>query len=676
MLVRFATAGRIYFWALVGFYGKITCEYFQMFSRLKQKINIKYFMVAYLGLILMYSSFYFYDLERLWKGAVIICLYSTFDLIWTRLRDKVWYVPSSAWISGLILSIVAMPKPSIFWLVFLPLVAVAGKQLLHFGKNRHVYNPASLAMALAAIFVPAITWWALTSGGIIWLLLVGGIFILWKQSRWHVAVSFFISYAVGLLVVATVNKIAFADAGQIIISQFTEPTTIFFASVMLVEPITSGFPIKRQRIIYGTFVGLAVALMTYLTMIFNWPFQDPRVYGLLAGNLLASLLFLPALQPSSYWFKDVADKRRFPSLQGDKNVDVVIIGGGIAGISSAYFLAKAGVKVALLEMGNIASGDSGYSTVMATHFLDSVDVTIKAWDASQAGVSLLKEIINKERINCDWQWVDGVCFANSDLPEFEKNVAALRAKDPGVKYLDKDTATAAVGVPVAAAYRKKGSEGQFHIRKFLLALAKRAAKNGALIFEDTEALDIRLGNSVAIKTAKGIVTAKWLVVATGMPPAKIFPEVAGKLSAAVTYVINAKFADSKIFPRNIFWDNLDPYHYFRWVNKNELVCGGQDWQMNEPKPKIDPHAALENWLNNFCGQQKKFKVINKWQGSIFCTPDILPYIGPHSAYGSNVIFLTGWAGNGIAHGFLAGNIAADMIQNKPNLHQSIFSFNR
>lgn len=653
-----------------------------MFSNLKQKINIKYFMAGYLGLILTYSSFYFNDLERLWKGIVIICLYFGFDLIWTYLRDKTWYLPVSSWISGLILSIVAIPKPSLFFIILLPLIAVTGKHLLHFGKNRHVFNPASLAMALVAIFVPAITWWGVTGKDIIWILLLGGLFILWWQSRWHTVISFFISYAAGLFAVAIINKIAVVDASQIIISQIAEPVTIFFASVMLIEPITSGFPTKRQQIFYGIFVGFAAALMTYLADIFNLSYQDPRIYGLLIGNLLAGLLFLPALKQASYWFKEVTDKRRFPSLQENKQVDVVIIGGGIAGISSAYFLSKAGIKTVLLEKDNIATGDSGYSTVMATHFLDSAEATVKAWDASRAGVSLLKEIINKERINCDWQWVDGVCFtcpvsagANSDLLEFEKNTTILRAKDPSIKYLDKDIASTAVGVPVAAAYRKIGSEGQFHIRKFLLALAKRVIKNGALIFENTEALDIQLGNSVAIKTTKGIITAKWLVVASGQPSVKFFPEVAKNLSAAISYVINVKFANKKIFPRSIFWDNLDPYHYFRWVNKKELLLGGQDWSMRGNKPAADPHIELENWLKNFCGKEK-FKVVNKWQGSIFSTPDILPYISFHPAYGKNVVFLTGWGGNGIAHGFLAGNIAADMVQKKSNPHQSIFNFNR
>lgn len=645
--------------------------------RLKKLVNIKYFMVGYLALILAYSSLYFNDIERLWKGIAIVCFYSAFDLVWTYLRDKIWYVPVSSWISGLILSVVSLPKPSFGWIIFLPLAAVAGKHLLNFGKNRHVFNPASLAMALAALFIPSITWWGLTGMVAIWIVLFGGLFILWKQSRWHTAISFFISYAVGLLVVALVDKIAAVNIGQIILAQITEPVTIFFASVMLVEPVTSTFPGKRRQIIYGVMVGLATALMTYFTMIFNWPYQDPRVYGLLIGNLVASLLFLPTLKPSSYWFKAVSDRRRFLALHGEKKVDVVIIGGGIAGISTAYWLAKAGVKTALLEMGNIATGDSGYTTAMATHFLDSVDATVKAWDASEAGIELLQKTIQEEKISCDWQMVDGIGFSrDSDLQEFAETVRTFQAKDAGVEYLNKNEASSTVGAPVEAAYRKKGSEGQFHIRKFLLGLAKLAIKNQALIFEDSEALDISLGNLITIKTAKGKIIADWLVVASGIPPLKFFPEVAKNLATAITYVINVKFIKDKPFPRSIFWDNLEPYHYFRWVGDSELILGGQDWLMKSKKPTVDPHAELENWLRNLCGKDAEFKVVNKWQGSIFSTPDNLPYVGSHPAYGANIIFLTGWAGVGMAHGFLAGNIAADMIQKKENQFQKLFSFDR
>ena len=649
-------------------------------------------MVGYLGLLVLFSSLYFKDLKMFAGGLLIVILYTSLDLLWTYARDRVWYLPVSSWISGFVLTIGALPKPPLVILIALPFLAVASKQLLHFGKNRHVFNPAAFALAAMSFVAPSVSWWAVagellpTISGLqkldpgMWLFLfscVGAVIILWRQSRWHVTVPFLLSYAFFLSAFSLSNGIDIGRLPHVLFAQIVSGVILFFSTVMVIEPMTSTFKTKRQEMFYGGLVGLAVVVITYLARKFNLVSLDPLVFGLLSGNLIASLLFLPVRKPSSYWFKNVSDRRRFPSLRGNKNVDVVIIGGGMAGVSTAYFLAKAGIKTALLEMGNIATGDSGYSTVMATHFLDSAEATTKAYDASEAGIRLLEKTIQEEKINCDWKMVDGVCFSKDlDLAEFEKTVKILQTKDSAIEYLDKNEAIKAVGVSVEAAYRKKGSEGQFHIRKFLLGLAKRAVKNGALFFEDSEAIDIQLGSSVVVKTVKGTITANWLVVATGMTSAKFFPEVSKNLSAAITYVINVKFANSKIFPRSLFWDNLDPYHYFRWAGNSELLFGGQDWRMKEPRPKVNPHTELENWLSNFCGQEEKFKIINKWQGSIFYTPDILPYIGSHSAYGNNAIFLTGWAGNGIAHGFLAGSIAADMVQKKNNQYQSIFDFNR
>ena len=82
-----------------------------MFTKLKQKIPIKYFMVVYLGGLLVFSSAALGEWERLWRGIFIVLLYAVFDLLWTYVRDKTWYLPVSSMISGLILSLVAIPEP-------------------------------------------------------------------------------------------------------------------------------------------------------------------------------------------------------------------------------------------------------------------------------------------------------------------------------------------------------------------------------------------------------------------------------------------------------------------------------------------------------------------------------------------------------------------------------------
>lgn len=376
----------------------------------------------------------------------------------------------------------------------------------------------------------------------------------------------------------------------------------------------------------------------------------------------------------SFWFREIPDEKKFPSLEGNLRVEVAVLGGGIAGVSSAYHLTQAGKKVALLEMGNLITGDSGYTTAFVTHFLDSVPATINAWQAGEAGIKLIREVITKEKIVCDWRDVTGIGFTMKDsVDEFRRDIEFFRKADSQIEYLEDDAATHAVGVPVKAAYQKKG-EGQYHIRKFLSRLARIAVDRGAKIFEESEVLELHTGATITLKTEKGVVMADSLVVAAGPPPPQFFPKIFGMLTSAITFVIQARYSGRLPFARALFWDDLEPYHYFRWVNENELILGGEDRYLKE-KSSGNPHDNLKSWLETM-SQGFPFEVVNKWQGSLFYTKDSLPYMSAHPDYGNNVIFLTGWAGNGMTHGFLSGHIAADLLQQKENQFQSIFSFNR
>lgn len=269
-----------------------------MLQNLKQKINIKYFMVAYVGFLLVLSLYTLGDSERFIKSIAIVFLYACFDLLWTYIRDKMWYLPVSSWISGLILALVAIPNPPLPLVLLLPLLAVASKQLLHFGKMRHILNPASFAMAAAAIFTPAISWWGVAWGTTPLIIVsIVGIFILWRQNRWDVTIPFYIAFGFLLVGYYFLNIQGFSLAGisvpEFLRTQLIDPTLIFFSTVMLIEPLTSTFSTRNQRIIYGVLVAFFAILITWLAQWFVWENQDPLVYGLLLGNLIASLLFLP-----------------------------------------------------------------------------------------------------------------------------------------------------------------------------------------------------------------------------------------------------------------------------------------------------------------------------------------------------------------------------------------------
>jgi Na+-translocating ferredoxin:NAD+ oxidoreductase RnfD subunit len=264
-------------------------------SSIRQKINIKYFMVGYLGLLLILGyvfaplSIYFL------AGVLIIASYSFFDLLWTHMRDRVWYLPVSSWISALALAIVVLPRPSLIQIIALPFFAVLSKQLFHFGKTRHVLNPAAFSMALLGLFSPVVSWWAV-SWGIIPLIIVSvvGLFILWRQRRFHITFSFLGSFALFFMLFS-----AFGGGGVLMAFQRLAPfllsgPVIFFSSVMLIEPITSSFGTRNKRIVYGLLVGAFTALVSAFSRFIPQINLDPLITGLLLGNLSAALIFLPS----------------------------------------------------------------------------------------------------------------------------------------------------------------------------------------------------------------------------------------------------------------------------------------------------------------------------------------------------------------------------------------------
>jgi Na+-translocating ferredoxin:NAD+ oxidoreductase RnfD subunit len=162
-------------------------------------------------------------------------------------------------------------------------------------------------MAVFAFFVPSVSWWGVAWGRIsgeilasilFVVVILAGIFILWRQSRWHEALSFLVSYAVLLTLLFWWNGIPAGRLGGVIYPLVVDATVIFFATVMLIEPLTSTFPRFRDRVCYGVGVGFFAVVMTYLSGVVSWADVDPLIFGLLLGNLAASLLFLPSRKPT------------------------------------------------------------------------------------------------------------------------------------------------------------------------------------------------------------------------------------------------------------------------------------------------------------------------------------------------------------------------------------------
>ncbi|MBI2023705.1 RnfABCDGE type electron transport complex subunit D [Candidatus Giovannonibacteria bacterium] len=256
------------------------------------KFDIKYFMVAYLGGLLGLSSWYFGNLETFFTGLFIAILYSVLDVLWTYMRDKIWYFPVSSLISGFVLALVAYPDSPIGMIFLLPFFAVISKQVIWIGRGRHIFNPAAFSVAMVGIFGLGMSSWWGVSWGVVPLMITAlcGLFITWYLVKWKILFSFLVSYIV-FSALFFYGSAASEHVMDLAVS-LADGTLIFFATVMLIEPMTSMFNDGKERIIYGVLVGFFAILAAYFIEGTFSLRADPLILGLLGGNLVASLLFI------------------------------------------------------------------------------------------------------------------------------------------------------------------------------------------------------------------------------------------------------------------------------------------------------------------------------------------------------------------------------------------------
>lgn len=377
----------------------------------------------------------------------------------------------------------------------------------------------------------------------------------------------------------------------------------------------------------------------------------------------------------SPWLENPADAKRYEALSGEQKADAVVIGGGIAGVMTAWNLAKSGQHVILLEKNHMATGDTGASTGFLTKVPDASiieltelygkDFVRKIFSATSGAQQDIFRLIEELSIECDFMR----CSAYSSA--YEKNDAALKgefeslsAAGVDVSFVDSPNGG---GFPFAQATQFK-NEGKCNIRKFLFGLLEKAVPGSITVFEESEAVDVEITNIVKVKTAAGSVTAEKLFLAVGRPM-NLFPELAELSDFYITYVLAAEY-DAVHLADDIFWDTLNPYFYYRKINPQTIILGGADIKAEKTHTQ-NPYEKLETFLHaHFPGA----KIIsNRWSGSIFHSSDGLPYIFAHPDYAHKVFASTAFGGNGLVFGALAGKLLADLSLGVKNEAAALFS---
>jgi glycine/D-amino acid oxidase-like deaminating enzyme len=229
----------------------------------------------------------------------------------------------------------------------------------------------------------------------------------------------------------------------------------------------------------------------------------------------------------SSWFAEATTTTttlQFKKLDRDISVDVVIVGGGISGMTTAYLLSKEGKKVALVDDGNIGSGETGRTTAHITHALDDRYYDIErihgkkgaklAAESHTAAIDMIESIVTSEGIDCDFERLDGYLFL--DPTDNEKSLqdeleATHRAGILGTERVISPPLQSFNNVPCI----RFPNQAQFQPLKYLAGLAQAIARNGGLVFTETHAQEV---TATGIKTTTGYrIRAKKIVVATNAP---------------------------------------------------------------------------------------------------------------------------------------------------------------
>ncbi len=395
---------------------------------------------------------------------------------------------------------------------------------------------------------------------------------------------------------------------------------------------------------------------------------------------------------SSYWIESV-EPLTFRKLEENIQVDVVIVGGGIAGVSTAYCLMRSGKKVAIIEDGFIGSGETGRTTAHLVSALDDRFYELeRIWgeektkliaQSHKEAIDFIEETVKREKIECDFERIDGFLFLHEsdEVDSLIKEWKAAQKVGLEVEQLDK--------IPVVKNYNgpclRFGKQAQFHPLKYMKALCELIEAGGGSIYTGTHA---KLITEEGVTSDQGFkVSAKHVVVATNTP-VNNWVSLHLKQYPYRSYVIGAKIKKDSI-PTYLWWDTGDfsmnkdipPYHYVRTQKYNEefdlLMIGGEDHPTGladiEDKPEEERYAALENWAKKHFDTRE---IVYRWSGQVLETMDSIAFIGKNPHDKDNVYVITGDSGNGMTHATIAGQLITDLIHGKENKYAHIYDPSR
>jgi glycine/D-amino acid oxidase-like deaminating enzyme/nitrite reductase/ring-hydroxylating ferredoxin subunit len=383
---------------------------------------------------------------------------------------------------------------------------------------------------------------------------------------------------------------------------------------------------------------------------------------------------LDAKKNTSLWV-DTAPETNYPPLEPGRHFDVAVLGGGIAGLTTAYLLEQQGADVAVVEAGRVGAGVTAYTTAKVSSLHGTIYSTVERkfgedgartyGEANEAAKEWMGALVDDLAIDCDWRRKPAFTYAEdeSDVAKVEQEVeAAQRAGLPAAYTEDTD-----LPWPVEAAVRFE-NQAEFHPRRYLLAIAEQLTN----VFERTRAIAVSGGSANRILTERGEVTADDVVVTTHFPfldRAGFFARMHPERSYALGLYVNGEA------PQGMYLSTESPSHTVRShpTAKGELVIAGGESHKVGQADEAERVQELEAWA------RARFDVRSieyRWSTQDNMPVDSLPYIGRMVPFQRGIWVATGFMKWGLTNGTAAAMILADLIAGRENPWADLFDATR
>ncbi|MCA0985351.1 FAD-dependent oxidoreductase [Halobacillus yeomjeoni] len=386
-------------------------------------------------------------------------------------------------------------------------------------------------------------------------------------------------------------------------------------------------------------------------------------------------------RPEPMWREDTSIPS-YESLNEDTSAEIVVVGGGITGITTAFLLAKAGKQVTLLEADQLLNGTTGHTTAKVTaqhgliyhelvkHF--GVENASLYYQAQMGAMTSMKEWVDQYQIDCDWKNAEACIFSTT--------------KQGAEKIRDEYEAYQTLNIPgrlldslpfdvEASEALCMDEQASFHPLKYLSALVDQFIKLGGQIYEHTTATNVREEDRIIVETGNECEISCEKVVSCSH-----FPFYDGKgfyfsrMYVERSYLMAIE--PEREIPDGMYLSIDEPKRTIRTADfdgKRVLLVGGENHKTGEGVDTSFHYRAIEEFAAQHFGIKNK---LYQWSAQDLTTLDKVPYIGPITRKNKRVFIATGFRKWGMTNGTLAAQLLSQYITGEESLFHELFKPSR